>query len=131
MADFSTFWADNLRDFLFRAEAFVPGNTRYVSAHTGDPGGSGTSEVVNGSYARVQRDSSATNWTDEATVGQTKNVAAITFPTSWAGTVSWAGMWDSATNGNFLAKAQLTTPKAVTSGDTFSFDAAALTFRFI
>lgn len=130
MSDFSTYSADQFRNHLFRTASFSKPSALYVSAHTGNPGATGASEVSNGSYARVQNDPGNANWTDETPAGQTKNAVDIVFPTSWAATVTYAGLWDASSGGNYLGRAQLTTPKSVTSADTLTFEAGALTFTF-
>ena len=100
--------------------------TAYVSLHTSDPLDTGGSEVSGGAYAR-QGPVAFANAGANPTVAS--NSAIVTFPAATAswGTVSYFGVWDAATAGNFRGSGALTTPKAVNSGDTARFAAGALT----
>ena len=100
--------------------------TAYVSLHTADPGTTGTSELSGGSYAR-QGPITFTNTGSEPTVAS--NNAILTYPTAttnW-GTITYFGIWDAVTAGNFRGSALLTTAKTVNSGDTARFAVGALT----
>jgi len=69
----------------------------YISAHTADPGSTGTSEVAGGSpaYARKQ-----TTWGTAANGERVGSQVAIDVP---AGTsVTYWGIWSAATSGTFL-----------------------------
>ena len=134
MADTSTYLADALRDLLLRTAAGLTKPTHlYVSLHTGDPGATGANEVSGGSYARVQNDPGNANWSDEATGGQSKNVSDLTFPAPTAnwGVVTYAGLWDASTVGNFITRAPLAVSKTVNNGDNaFKILAGNLTLTF-
>jgi len=100
--------------------------TAYVSLHTADPGDAGASEISGSAYAR-QGPVTFANAGNNPTVAS--NSAIVTFPVAtgaW-GTVSYFGVWDAATAGNFRGSGAVTTPKAVNSGDTARFAAGALT----
>ncbi len=89
----------------------------------------GGTEVTGGAYARVTVTNNATNW--PAATGATaakSNGTVITFPTATAawGTVVAFGIFDAATVGNLLWWGDLTTVKAVASGDTASFAIGSL-----
>lgn len=98
-------------------------------------------EVTGGSYARVAVVGSLANWAgtqsagsttaSSGTGGTTSNNNAITFPTATAswGTVVEVCVYDASTAGNLLWRTALTTSKAVGTGDTPSFAAAALTYQ--
>ena len=123
----------NLRKHIFRTGSFTKPSALYVSLHTADPTDAGTgTEVSGGSYARVQNDPGDANWSaPDATGGVTANVSDITFPAPTAtwGTVTWAAVWDAATSGNMIARAQLTTSKTVNNGDAApKFPAGTLVF---
>ncbi len=90
-------------------------------------------EPSGSAYARVTVANNTTNWvaaaSQPATGQEQDNGTAITFPTatgSW-GTVTYFGIFDAATAGNLLAFGALTTSQTISSGDTASFAAAALT----
>lgn len=74
----------------------------YVSAHTADPGESGTSEVTGGTYARKSITFSA------ASAGNldSSNVPVLDIPAST--TVTHVGYWSAVTGGNFLASSGIT-----------------------
>lgn len=104
--------------------------TVYVALFTAAPTDSGGgTEVSGGSYARVAVTNNATNW-PEASFGVKSNGTAITFPTATAswGTVVAVGIYDASPSGNLMIWGNLTTSKAVASGDTPSFAAGALEF---
>jgi hypothetical protein len=106
-------WLDMLGGTAFTAPA-----TTAVKLHTnaGEPGAAGTSNA-SANTTRV-----ALTWA--AASGGSKAITA-TLPSwaSWASgseTLSYITVWDSTTAGNFLFSATLTTPKAITNGDTFT-----------
>ena len=125
----SDYLEDKIRTHLMRTGTWAKDTTRYVSLHTGDPGDTGASEVVGGSYARVQRDAADANWSaGTATDGLTSNVATITFPSPSAnwGVVTHFGVWDAVSGGNFIASGPLTIAKTINNGDAApSFGAGA------
>ena len=112
-----------------KGEAAVLGpltTSAFVSLHTSDPLDTGGSEVSGGSYAR-QGPTAFANAGNNPTVSS--NSAIVTFPVATAnwGTISHFSIWDAVTAGNYLGSGAVTTPKAVTSGDTARFAANALT----
>lgn len=74
----------------------------YISAHTADPGTTGTSEVAGGSpaYARKQ-----TTWGTAAAGERVGSQVSIDIPAATA--VTWWGIWSAATAGTFLGGFQL------------------------
>jgi hypothetical protein len=125
-------------DLIFRntgASATVPlgldATNVWVGLFTATPSdtGGGT-EVSGGSYARVAVVRTGAGW-DAATgtTATTDNTATITFPAasaSW-GTVTQFGIFDAVTTGNLIYWGDLTASKLVSSGDTASFAAGAIT----
>jgi hypothetical protein len=90
--------------------------------------GGTTGEVSGGSYARVAVTNNTTNFAT-VTTGAKVNTTAWTFPAATAswGTVSYVGVFDgnAGTSGdNLLLWADLTTAKAIGSGDTATFNAS-------
>lgn len=98
----------------------------YISLHTADPGLTGTSEVAGGAYAR-QGPTTFSNTGSEPTVAA--NTAIITYPAATAawGTISYFGLWDAPTGGNYRGSGAVTTPQGINSGDTARFVVGALT----
>jgi hypothetical protein len=135
MSQMSDYLEGQLRAHIFRTASFSKPTVLAVSLHTANPSddASGT-EVSGGSYARVQRNPSDSNWTAvSATDGVTDNAAAITFPAPTAnwGTVTHFGIWDATSGGNLLCYGALTTPKTINNGDAApSFAAGALDITF-
>jgi hypothetical protein len=126
------------------AIATIPAlNNWYVGLFTTNPTDTaGGTEVSGGSYARVTVANTLANWAgtqsaasttySTGTGGTTSNNGAITFPTPSAnwGTVTGMAVFDSATTGNMLFWAALTTNKTINNGDAApSFAAAALTLQ--
>ena len=87
--------------------------TPYVSAHTADPGGTGASEGVGGSYARVA------GTFDAPSSRATANTDIIDFEGMPAATITHVGVWDAASGGNFLFGGPLAVAKTTNAGDTF------------
>ncbi len=107
--------ANKLLDTLSNT-SFAAGATTAMKLHTGDPGSAGTSA------ASAETTRKALTWS--AASGGAKAIAA-TLPSwpSWSAgpeTISHISVWDSTTAGNFLYSFALTTPKAVTNGDTLN-----------
>ena len=101
-------------------------NTAYVSLHTGDPADIGANEVTGGAYAR-QGPVGFTNSGSNPTVAA--NTAVVSFPTATAGwgTISYFGIWDAVTAGNFRGSGTLASAKNVNLNDTARFLAGTLT----
>jgi hypothetical protein len=99
--------------------------TCFVSLHTADPLDAGSSEVSGNGYVRQ----SATFTNSGANPTVAANSAIITFPAAtgaW-GTITHFGTWSLASGGVFRGSGAVTTPKAVSNGDTARFAAGALT----
>ena len=125
MAGLTNFGEDLVLDWLFTTGAATRPTSWYVSLYTVAPTEStGGTEVSGGSYARV-----STSFTVSGTAPTTaSNTAAVEFAectASW-GTVVAAGIMDASTSGNLIAFANLTTSKAIDTGDVLRFNAGAL-----
>ena len=122
MGSFSDYAEDALLDHLVgKSSLTMP--TSFIALSTADPtdDGSGMAEPSGNNYARVE--TSASDW-DSASGGATANAAAISFPTasgSW-GTISYAALYDAATDGNMLAHGALDTPVAVGADQIFTIN---------
>ena len=129
MSAASDYLENQLIDHIFRAGTFTKPTVLAIGLFTAAPSdaGGGT-EVSGGSYARVQRDPSDTNWTatqggttgaSSGTSGHTDNAAAITFPAPTAnwGLVTHWGLFDATSGGNLLLWGALTISKTINNGD--------------
>lgn len=121
-------------DYLLGAGALAKPATVYVAlstaAYSEAATGAAMTEVAGGGYARVAVTNDATNFpaATGASPATKANGTAITFPTasaSW-GTVTSFYIVDAGTGGNVLYGGDLTTAKAVGSGDTATFAANSI-----
>lgn len=117
--DISTYLANGILDWLFRAVAFPTISAVAVSLHTGAPGTTGATEVSGGAYARQAITLATGSWTAPGVGGATTNSGLITFPApsgaNW-GSVTDHGLWDNTAAGNFLF-ALTAADKSVNDGD--------------
>lgn len=106
---------------VYTSAAFSVG-TPYVSLHDSDPGETGAGEITAGaqSYAR-QLGTFASPGS-----GETHNSSALTWTNMPAKTITYVGVWDALTTGNFLWGGAMTTPKTTNAGDTFQINASSL-----
>ena len=118
--EFSTYLKNAILNAIANATSFGLAGDPYVSLHTADPGVTGTSEVTGGSYARQQVAFGA------ASAGAISNSAIVDFTGMPAATVTYIGIWDAASGGNFLWGGPLASSKTVNSGDTARFAAGDL-----
>jgi len=119
---FSNFLANEILDDVFSGNAYTPPGTFYLALYTVAPTASGGGTELSGNgYARQ-------TVAFTTTAQQSTNSAAVEFPTATAswGTVVACGIFDASTSGNLLAYANLTSSKAVSSGDVLRFPAADL-----
>jgi hypothetical protein len=112
---FTDYLEDKILKHVFTNTAYTSPTTVYVGLFTVAPTdtGGGT-EVSGGSYARK-----SAAFTVSGTGTLATNSSAIEFDTAtgtW-GTVVAIGIFDALTTGNMLAFADLTTSKAISSGD--------------
>jgi hypothetical protein len=126
MAGFTDYTEDLVLDWLLTSGTATRPTAWYVALYTVAPTDTGGGTEVSGtSYARTAVTFSVSG-TSPATAA---NSAAVEFPEaggSW-GTVVAAGIFDASSAGNLLAYANLTTSKAVDTGDVLRFNTSALT----
>jgi hypothetical protein len=120
-----------VQDLILGGVAFSAPATHVALFTVAPTDAGGGTEVSGGAYARVAVTNNTTNW--PAASGGTaakSNGTVITFPTATAswGTVVAFGIFDAASAGNLLWWGDLTTAKAIGSGDTPSFAIGALAF---
>jgi hypothetical protein len=126
-------YAENIvLDHVFGKTTFTASTNLYVGLSTTtitDAGGNIT-EPSGGAYARIAISNNKTTWTT-ASGGSISNAITITFAaatSSW-GTVTDMFISDSSSAGNIYVYDDLTTSKAVTSGDTVQFIPGDLTIN--
>jgi len=107
VACLSNYLENAIMNHIFRNTAYTSPTALYIALFTTDPTDAGTgTEVSGGGYARQ---SIAFG---EPSNGEVKNSADITFPAateSW-GTVSYWGIYDNSSGGNFLAYGAFSNP---------------------
>ena len=124
MSEMSDYLETKILDYVLRDTADWAPATVYLALHTADPAEDGSgAEVSGGSYARQACAFDATH----ATGGNTANTSAESFTGMPACTVTHIGIWDHASAGNLLFYTDVTANKTVTSGDTISVAAGAVT----
>ena len=121
MAGLTNYAEDLVLDWLFTTGSATRPTVWYVGLYTVAPSetGGGT-EVSGGSYART----SATFTVTGTAPTTASNSVAVEFPEatgSW-GTIVAAGIFDASTSGNLIAFANLTTSKAIDTGDVLRFN---------
>jgi hypothetical protein len=124
MAEFTNYLEAKLLDHVLTNTSFSSPTTVYAGLFTVAPDdtGGGT-EVSGGSYARQEMSFSA------ASGGATTTDADINFPQATAdwGTVVAVGIHDALTSGNLLMYTDLTTSKAIATGDILKISSGSLT----
>ena len=125
----SNYLEDKLNDHVLGNTSYSAPATTYIALYTAAPSdtGGGT-EVTGGSYARASVTNNTTNWPNSSG-GSKSNGTAINFTTASAnwGTVVAFGIFDASTSGNLLYWADLTTSKAINTGDTATFAIGQIT----
>lgn len=116
---------DAVLNHVLRNVAYTSPAGVYIALFTSNPGegGTQTSEVSGGSYARQ----ACTFGAPASNI--VANTAAVTFPQatgSW-GTITHVGIMDASSAGNMLYYGALGTPKTVGTSDQVSFAIGALT----
>ncbi len=117
----SSFLALAVLNAIFNNTSFALGGNPYISLHTGNPGTTGANEVAGGTYARQQVNFNA------AAAGSAKNAAAITWTLMPTATVTYIGVWDAVSAGNFCLGGALSESIEVSSGNYTSVDPASET----
>ncbi len=119
---FTDYLENKLIAHTFSNTAFTSPSTVYVALYTVAPTDSSAgTEVTGGGYARQSAAFTTTN-------NQASNTSAIEYPTATAGygTVVAVAVLDSASSGNMLAYAALSTSKTISTGDVFRIPAGDL-----
>jgi hypothetical protein len=117
-------FANKLLDTMGAPGTTFTGVTTYVKLHTADPGSAGTT-APSGTTTRVVLAWSAASGGSKAITSTLPQWAA------WAGgseTISHCTVWDNLTVGNVLYSFALTTPKAITNGDTLNLTSHSIAF---
>jgi len=136
---FSQYLADKILIWIKGTTFPTALSTVYISLHSGDPGTAGANNnvqlTITGSANRTSVATSTFSTVGAATGGgfQITNNSSVQITTNAAGsaTVTYFGVWDAVTGGNFLASGQLTTSVDVVAGDTVQFNAGALAIRLV
>jgi hypothetical protein len=128
MATVSDYLANKILDKVLRAVDFTTGPV-YVSLHSSNPGITGTTEITGGSYSRKQV--STAGW-NAAASRLADNISAIAFASMPACVIRYIGLWDAASNGNFLTAGPASPASvSVASGDSFNINAGRLDVTFV
>ena len=132
MANMSDYLESAMGDHILRVSTFSKPSIIYAALFTVTPSddNSGT-EVSGGSYTRIEVPQLNSSW--NLSDGVYTNNNDITFPSATAnwGTVVSFGLYDASTGGNLLIWGDLTTNKAINTGDTNpKFNAGTLTITF-
>lgn len=136
---FSQYLADKILIWIKGTTFPTALSTVYISLHSGDPGTAGANNnvqlTITGSANRTSVATSTFSAVGAAPGGgfQVTNNSSVQITTNAAGgaTVTYFGVWDAVTGGNFLASGQLTTSVDVVAGDTVQFNAGALAIRLV
>jgi hypothetical protein len=136
---FSQYLADKILIWIKGTTFPTALSTVFVSLHSGDPGTAGANNnvqsTITGSANRTSVTTSTFSTVGSAPGGgfQITNNNSVQITTNAAGsaTVTYFGVWDAVTGGNFLASGQLTTSVDVVAGDTVQFNAGAFAIRLV
>lgn len=109
----STYIGNKILDAILNAVTLTGITTPYIALHTGDPGLVGSSEVTGGSYIRK-----AGSFITAASKAA-DNDSAIEYPGMPAATITFLGIWDAETAGNFIWGGANTGTQAVAAGNVF------------
>lgn len=116
----STYIGNKIIDAIVNATTLTGITTPYVSLHTADPGLTGANEVSGGSYVRKSASFEA------AASKASQTDALIEFANMPSCTVTHIGLWDAASNGNFLWGGTNTGTQSVAAGNTFRLQTGSL-----
>lgn len=95
----------------------------YASLHTGDPGGTGASEVTGGSPAYARK---AVTWA-AAGGGSVTTSASATFDVPGSTTIAYMGLWSASTGGTFYGGAALSSSETYGAQGTYALTTATVT----
>ena len=123
----SDYLENKILGYIYTGAAFSAPANVHIALYTASPtdAGGGT-EVSGGSYARLQKATTTTNFTLSGNL--ITNAAAFVWPDATAawGTVVAVGIFDAASGGNLLHWGDLTASKTIASGDRFELPAGDL-----
>lgn len=121
MAGLGTYGKNKILDAIFNNTSFAVA-TPYLSLHQSDPGATGTNEVTGGSYARQAIGSSFPAASGGA-ISSDVDVNFTAMPDTTANDISYVGVWDASSAGNFIWGGALVAAKVTNAGDTLSLAA--------
>lgn len=127
---FTNYLGQRILRLVFGNVAYTVPTNLYIglSTTTVQPDGTGITEPVDPSYARLTVQNTTASWEDIPSIIGRRNLIDFTFApatTNW-GTVTYMFISDAITGGNIIAFANLTTPKPVTIDDVPTFTATNL-----
>ncbi len=92
----------------------------YISLHTDNPGDTGTNEVTAGSNTYARKETEPADW-DDAGSKKIETLSVFEYEDMPSANVTYIGVWDAPSNGNWLGGGELTDPKSVDAGETLRF----------
>ncbi|HYJ33840.1 MAG TPA: hypothetical protein VE326_11525 [Candidatus Binatia bacterium] len=101
----------------------VASNVGYVSLHTADPGTTGTNEVTGGTPAYARK---AVAWST-ASGGVAAISGGVTFDVPASTSISYIGLWSTATGGTFYGGAALSATETYGGQGTYNLTALTIT----
>ena len=121
---FSNFLETEILDHVFGGNAYTAPGTLYLALFTSNPDEDGSGSEVSTSGTAYARQSIAFTVSGNTATSS----SAVDFPTATAnfGTVTHVGVFDASTAGNLMAYAELTSSKAIETGDVFRVPAGDL-----
>jgi hypothetical protein len=138
---FSTYLADKILGWVKGSAFPTQLSNVYVSVHSGDPGatGSGSDQTASivGNANRPTVASSAFTAQGAASGGgrEITNTGVVQISASASNgsgiTLTYFGVWDAQTGGNFLASGTLTSSVQVENGDSVQFNTGAMAIRVV
>jgi len=124
---FSAYLEDELLDHVFGNQAFTPSGYLWITLSTSainDAGSMAEPDVIDSGFARVSGTNNKTTWSTSSG-GAIHNKIALTFPEAvgnWGTITDFAIMDQSGTGlGHMYGYGTLTTPRAISAGDTPRF----------
>lgn len=117
-ANLANEWLDMLSNSAFTAKTAT-----FMKLHTGDPGSAGTAN------ASAETERKQISWNTAS--GGSKSISSVPAWSPWdvgTETITHISVWDNATAGNFLYSFQLTTPRMVFNGDSFTITSHTISF---
>lgn len=134
---FSQYLAQQTLNWFRSSQLDLPPTNLFISLHSADPGRSGASSDVTTAVAGGRGTLSTANLSapvQSALPGggfQISNTAPVLMTSNAPGaaTLTYFGVWDASTGGNFLAYGVLSTPVSAQVGDVLQFTTGQLIIR--